>query len=202
MLSEKGRNTLAKAICSGGLITILGDGKGKGAKFIIRYPPAPWRAPEHRIVWREDTINPRKTVTYRPRNSPAYDFMKIVIPVLRTMRTELMEMIYGSGGGNYGSTKDYRKGIPLSLTAVFLVPCPKNKMKKGGGDGEPISRPDLTNYTKLLEDTLVQAGVIPDDSVIVEHHTRKAYERKGGAGSILVRLCRLEKEWGMGMIDL
>lgn len=64
----------------------------------------------------------------------------------------------------------------LKITAMFNRQKPKKPKK--GGEHHPISRPDLSNYLKAIEDAL-NTIVWEDDAQIVEAHIQKRYDVPG-----------------------
>lgn len=68
---------------------------------------------------------------------------------------------------------------PLKLTAVFWLPIPQSwserkKQKAVIGLVLPDKRPDLSNYVKLVEDSLNQV-VFVDDAQITDYAVKKRY---------------------------
>jgi Holliday junction resolvase RusA-like endonuclease len=79
------------------------------------------------------------------------------------------------------------EGTPLTLVATFFFDRPKNhyrtgkfadQLKPGLEDAEPISRPDLSNLLKLIEDAL-QGYAFDDDSRITTAYLTKAFTNEG-----------------------
>ncbi|MEM3402264.1 MAG: RusA family crossover junction endodeoxyribonuclease [Candidatus Hadarchaeales archaeon] len=154
--------------------------EGEELKLWVYYPPTPWRAPNYVVKgkgnggWGE-----KKIVGYRPSESQDALFVRAVVPALR---------LACKGGSIIPPSWYDGKGrlLPLQLKASFVVPRPQKV--KGTSNIYPTTRPDLTNYTKLLEDCLVRGDIIPDDSVIVRHVTQKIYAEKGEEGKIIICL--------------
>ena len=65
----------------------------------------------------------------------------------------------------------FGEGIPLRLEATFYRQRPKSLPKRVE---LPVSRPDLSNYLKTLEDAL-NKFTFQDDSQIVDLHIRKRF---------------------------
>ena len=69
------------------------------------------------------------------------------------------------------------KDEPLYLKAVFVIPRPKSVTVKKRPF--PITRPDLSNYLKSLEDGIQsvkdEISILPDDSAIIDIHIQKQY---------------------------
>lgn len=69
---------------------------------------------------------------------------------------------------------------PLCVDLVFYMPVPKSasKIKKRQmlqGMIFPIGKPDRTNLAKLMEDCLENAGILSNDSIIVDGREKKLY---------------------------
>lgn len=100
------------------------------------------------------TMRGGRAIAYTPaRTRDAQDFIKYSI----------RQKIKGSG--------IFDAGVPLKLTAIFVIEKPKSLSKK---IAYPVKRPDLDNYLKLLLDALNQY-LIPDDSQVVEIIAKKVY---------------------------
>jgi len=61
---------------------------------------------------------------------------------------------------------------PVAVRLVFYLPRPASRRKR---DTLPDRKPDLDNLEKAVLDALVLAGVILNDSRIVDLHSRKVY---------------------------
>ena len=79
---------------------------------------------------------------------------------------------------------EFPKGVPLRLVATFYMPRPKRTRARC-----PVNRPDLSNLEKLVEDAM-NGIVYPDDSQIVEKHTRKVWADGDPRLYILVTECK------------
>lgn len=71
---------------------------------------------------------------------------------------------------------------PLELQLVVCVPIPTSKPKKwkaaaARGEEWPITRPDMKNFTWLVEDALTSI-VYADDSLVCRHQTEKRYDER------------------------
>jgi Holliday junction resolvase RusA-like endonuclease len=82
----------------------------------------------------------------------------------------------------------------LEVVAVFSRPKrllrkkdPEERMWHG-------SKPDIDNVVKSVADSLVMAGVIRDDTQVVEIHARKVYATKSEGPGVEVRLCSIDIE--------
>ena len=69
---------------------------------------------------------------------------------------------------------------PLLVDLLFYMPIPKSssKVKKRqmlNGMILPIGKPDRTNLAKLMEDCLEHAGILSNDSIIVDGRAKKIY---------------------------
>ncbi|MFH1088206.1 MAG: RusA family crossover junction endodeoxyribonuclease [Chloroflexota bacterium] len=62
-------------------------------------------------------------------------------------------------------------GVPLSISATFFRPRPTHLPKRVK---MPVSRPDLDNYAKLLQDAL-EKYVYPNDSQLTTMKYRKRF---------------------------
>lgn len=62
-------------------------------------------------------------------------------------------------------------GVPLSISATFFRPRPVHLAKRVK---MPVTRPDLDNYTKLLQDAL-EKYVYPNDSQLTTMKYRKRF---------------------------
>jgi Holliday junction resolvase RusA-like endonuclease len=76
---------------------------------------------------------------------------------------------------------------PLALVATFYFDRPKShyrtgkhagQLKPGLEDAQPISRPDLSNLLKLIEDAL-SGYAFDDDARITTAHLTKAFTNEG-----------------------
>jgi len=65
----------------------------------------------------------------------------------------------------------FGEGIPLRLEATFFRQRPKSLPKRVT---LPVTKPDLSNYLKTLEDAL-EKFVYRDDSQIVDLHVKKRF---------------------------
>lgn len=99
------------------------------------------------------------------------------------------------------STALHRNGIkglafdektPLQMTVIFFRTIPPSWSKKKqqaalSGDLWPVSRPDLSNYLKGLEDAL-NGIVYPDDSAICRSTQLKGYAKRAHTRVIIEEL--------------
>lgn len=79
---------------------------------------------------------------------------------------------------------EFGKGVPLRFVATFYMPRPKRNRSPF-----PVSRPDLSNLEKLVEDSM-NGIVYPDDAQIVEKVTRKVWADGEPRLYILVTECK------------
>lgn len=156
----------------------LVEGYRQGDKLlvILNYPPAPWRAPQVR------SYSDGAVRAYRPDSSIDAYFIRAAVPALRTLKQHVL---------------DWKFNVPYELWIFFFVPRPK-KISSPDSD-YPMVKPDLVNYTKLLEDCIKEgvgatgAGLIPDDNIVVRHVTEKVYAQPGEEGKVIFMLGPLDK---------
>jgi Holliday junction resolvase RusA-like endonuclease len=68
-----------------------------------------------------------------------------------------------------------RKGAPPLSGPLKLVLCVYRQRPKSNKNDRPVTKPDLSNYIKMLEDALVDAGVVYDDAQICVIESRKEW---------------------------
>lgn len=78
----------------------------------------------------------------------------------------------------------YEAGVPLKLELTICRPVPqswsnKKKQKALGGELFPVSKPDVSNYLKGVEDALNGICYV-DDSAIIEVVCKKTYNKFTG----------------------
>ncbi len=90
---------------------------------------------------------------------------------------------------------DYCK---LEVVAVF--PRPKRLLRKKDPETRVWhgSKPDIDNVVKSVADSLVMAGVIRDDTQVVEIHATKVYASKIEGPCVEVRLTKIDGEPSVG----
>lgn len=69
---------------------------------------------------------------------------------------------------------------PIRLDVFFFMPIPKStsKIKRNqmlNGVIHHIGKPDRSNLLKFIEDCLQRAGILSNDSIIVQGETKKLY---------------------------
>ena len=81
---------------------------------------------------------------------------------------------------------------PVSVCLDFGMPRPKSARKS---DRHPTRRPDIDKLTRSCLDAITDAGVIRDDSQVVDLSARKAYAGDviglNGAPGVIVRVTAL-----------
>lgn len=70
---------------------------------------------------------------------------------------------------------------PIAIRFVFHLPKPKSVKRD-----YPTVKPDLTNLTKCTEDCLTKAGVLIDDSVVINLDLWKIYGESGKVGTEII----------------
>tara|TARA_R110001583_G_scaffold126001_3_gene277610 strand:- start:1158 stop:1532 length:375 start_codon:yes stop_codon:yes gene_type:complete len=82
----------------------------------------------------------------------------------------------------------------LEVVAVFSRP--KRLLRKKDPEERLWhgSKPDIDNVVKSVADSLVMAGVIRDDTQVVEIHARKVYASKSEGPGVEVRLSSIDIE--------
>lgn len=66
----------------------------------------------------------------------------------------------------------------LAICIVTWVPRPKTVKRK-----YPTTKPDNTNYQKIIEDCLTKAEIIKDDSLVILNQSAKLYHETGKVGT-------------------
>ena len=72
---------------------------------------------------------------------------------------------------------------PVAIRLVFYLPKPKSVKRD-----YPTVKPDLTNLSKATEDCLVKAGVLKDDSIVINLDLWKVYGANGKVGTEVIIL--------------
>lgn len=93
----------------------------------------------------------------------------------RTAEQEIQWLIREQVIGAAGLRSEFPQLIPLRLKATFYRRRPLHLPKR---ITMPITRPDLTNYLKLLEDA-INHYVIADDSQITAIYAKKRFAETG-----------------------
>tara|TARA_R110000824_G_scaffold107223_2_gene253277 strand:- start:111 stop:401 length:291 start_codon:yes stop_codon:yes gene_type:complete len=86
-------------------------------------------------------------------------------------------------------SEDYCK---LEVVAVF--PRPKRLLRKKDPEERMWhgSKPDIDNVVKSVADSLVMAGVIRDDTQVVELSARKVYATKSEGPCVEIKLSSID----------
>lgn len=105
----------------------------------------------------------------------------------RPWRREMVEAFI-VGNAYYGRTEPIDE--PVTVRATFYLPRPKRPRFN-----VPGVKPDTDKLQRNLGDAMQEAGVLSDDSRIVEWHVRKAYATTGEPG-VWVEIHRHDpEEW-------
>ena len=76
---------------------------------------------------------------------------------------------------------------PAVLSVVFFMPRPATVKRL-----YPTPKPDLSKLVRSIEDSLVDAGLIIDDSYIVRLHADKVYAEETRPAGVVVWLSEIE----------
>jgi len=85
--------------------------------------------------------------------------------------------------------QDARFDKAICLRLIFYMPRPKNHYRTGKfsellKDSTPsfhTKKPDVDNLSKAVLDAMTDAGILSDDSIVVQHYIYKKYtERETG----------------------
>lgn len=89
--------------------------------------------------------------------------------------------------GVYGSALPYKA---LEVKYVFVLPRPKRLMRRKDYDGRILhtKKPDLDNLIKAINDSMQEAGLFADDSLICLSSSAKYYASKAEPAHIEVTI--------------
>ena len=126
----------------------------------------------------------------RPRATKMGAHIRLYTPQ-RTVEWEKSAALLARNAWMRAPSEDYCK---LEVVAVF--PRPKRLLRKKDPDSRMWhgSKPDIDNVVNSVADSLVMAGVIRDDTQVVEIHARKVYAAKSEGPGGEVRLCSIDIE--------
>ena len=105
-------------------------------------------------------------ISHLGKGRPAiYGNQKLLKPWRQRLHWELRHCVNGIA--------DFPLAGPVAVDITFTMPKPKAAPKKRRT--YPITRPDRGKLARAVEDALTEAGVIRDDSQIVDGATRKVF---------------------------
>jgi Holliday junction resolvase RusA-like endonuclease len=132
----------------------------------------------------EATILVEPTAKGRPRMTVVAGHARAYTPK-KTVRAEAQVIAdIRHQLGNMEHTAIFGPGVAVKLTATFYRPRPASLPKRVT---LPVSRPDMDNYVKLLEDALNHFA-FPDDAQITTMVVRKRFAWPGEVPRIELRL--------------
>ena len=139
--------------------------------------------------WQFDCVIPGAPIGKgRPRATTMGGHVRLYTPK-RTADWERSSALIMRNAWMSAPSEDYCK---LEVVAVF--PRPKRLLRKKDPEERMWhgSKPDIDNVVKSVADSLVMAGVIRDDTQVVELSARKVYATKSEGPCVEIKLSSID----------